>query len=72
MGRNLFSGLVEYNLSLGPKYSFDIGRARMIMAAGYEIARATIFVFGGAASASSWAMIPASIIGGTDLFLRLT
>lgn len=53
VGRNLFSGLVEYNLSLGPKYSFDIGRAKMIIAAGYEIAGATIFVFGGAASASS-------------------
>lgn len=49
---NLFSALVEYNLSLGIKYSHRVGKGIIIGAVGYDFGGAMLADFNGAASTS--------------------
>ncbi|MBL7962008.1 hypothetical protein JNL27_17380, partial [bacterium] len=42
-GRDSYHMNLEYNLGLGPRYGFSIGKAKVFVAAGYEIA--SIFMF---------------------------
>ena len=53
VGGDLFSALVEYQLSLGPKWSTNIGKARLIVGVGYEFSGAMVANFSGAAKNSS-------------------
>jgi len=52
VGGNLFSALIEYQLSLGPKWSVKIGRTRLIVGMGYEFSGAMVANFSGAAKNS--------------------
>jgi hypothetical protein len=49
VGGNLFSSLIEYQLSLGPKWSANIGQSRLIVGLGYEFSGAMVLNFSGAA-----------------------
>ncbi len=49
VGGDLFSALVEYQLSMGPKWSTNIGPARFIVGLGYEFSGAMVGNFSGAA-----------------------
>ena len=50
VGRNHISGLVEYNLALGVKWTNSFNRVNLVLASGYEVAGALLAVFGGAAT----------------------
>lgn len=53
VGGNLFSALVEYQGSMGLKWSTDIGKARLILGVGYEVSGAMVANFSGAAKKST-------------------
>jgi len=53
VGGDLFTGLVEYQVSLGPKWSANIGAARFIIGIGYEFSGAMVANFSGAAKKPS-------------------
>ena len=49
VGGDLFTALLEYQISVGPKWSTNIGNARLIIGAGYEFSGAMVANFSGAA-----------------------
>lgn len=53
VGGDLFTGLLEYQISVGPKWSMNIGKARLIIGLGYEFSGAMVACFSGAAKKSA-------------------
>ncbi len=49
VGGDLFTAIVDYQISVGPKWSTDIGKARFIIGIGYEFSGAMVVNFSGAA-----------------------
>jgi hypothetical protein len=49
VGGDLFSALIEYQISVGPKWSANIGKGRFIVGLGYEFSGAMVANFSGAA-----------------------
>ncbi|HCT30630.1 MAG TPA: hypothetical protein DIW31_07815 [Bacteroidales bacterium] len=49
VGGDLFTGLVEYQISVGPKWSTNIGKGIFIIGLGYEFSGAMVANFSGAA-----------------------
>lgn len=53
VGGDLFSALIEYQISMGPKWSANIGNSRLIIGVGYEFSGAMVANFSGAAKKSA-------------------
>jgi len=53
VGGDLFSALVEYQISVGPKWSANIGKGIFIIGLGYEFSGAMVANFSGAAKKTS-------------------